>query len=111
MARRSRRRAPRRKYRRRRNPSILKGRYGNFGKLAALGIGFGLSQIHMLDQRPVDAIPISYAGVLGAVLFLGPVKGDLAKWSGAGMLIGGGLGEVAQQITTPVSGVLGGIAK
>ena len=108
MARRRRRRAPRRKYRRRRNPSMLKGRYGNVGKLVSLGIGFGLSQVEILDRRPVEQIPISYAGALGAFLFLGPVKGDLAKWSGAGMLIGGGLGEVAEMITTPGSGVLGG---
>ena len=108
MARRRRRRAPRRRYRRRSNPSILKGRYGNVGKLVSLGIGFGLSQVDVLDQRPVEQIPISYAGVLGAVLFLGPIKGDLAKWSGAGMLLGGGLGYVAEMVTTPVSGILGG---
>ena len=109
MARRRYRRAPRRRQRRRRNsPNILRGRYGNFGKLAALGVGFGLSQLDMLDRRPVPQVPVSYAGILGAILFLGPVRGDLAKWSGAGMFLGGGLGELAENITTPIGGLLGG---
>lgn len=102
MARRRRRRT-RRKTRRRSNPSILRGRLGNFGKLVSVAVGYAASQAPLLDQRPMDNIPVSYAGILGGALFLTRMgRGDAIKFAGLGMLLGGGVQEFASDTLAPI---------